>query len=370
MRLTDRQISSLKPPKRGQKTYFDDSVTGFGIRVSVGGAKSFILMYGKRRKLKTIGRYPALSLSEARIIAKQVQGEVAAHHGDLGGRSASMSFSEVRERFLEDARHHTKASTLKEYRRLLTKHFMFTKPLAHIKRQDVMDIVASLKDRPSAAHHAFVVICTLMNWAIRRGHLEVSPVPALRFKAVSRTRILTDEELKAVWHRATVTGYPHGTIVQLLILTGQRRGEIAGLCRSWIKGDEITFPTGFCKNKLEHRIPIGDLTKQIIENIPGETDLLFPARSRIDTPFSGWSKSKREFDAPLGIPEYTLHDLRRTYSSTLAKLGVPIHVTERLLNHVSGTVSGIAAVYNRHTYADEMRESVRKYEESLRGIFS
>ena len=140
-----------------------------------------------------------------------------------------MSFSEARERFLEDARHHTKASTLKEYRRLLTKHFTFTKPLGQITRQDVMEVVADLKDRPSAAQHAFIAIRTMMNWAIRRGLLEASPVPALRFKAVSRTRILTDAELKIAWHRATETDYPYGTIVQLLILTGQRRGEIAGL---------------------------------------------------------------------------------------------------------------------------------------------
>ncbi|MBI2718720.1 MAG: DUF4102 domain-containing protein [Rhizobiales bacterium] len=78
MRLTDLLIKSLKPPERGQKTYFDDSIKGFGIRVSMGGTKSFVLMYGKKRKLKTIGRYPALSLSEARTMAKQVQGEVVA----------------------------------------------------------------------------------------------------------------------------------------------------------------------------------------------------------------------------------------------------------------------------------------------------
>jgi integrase len=152
-------------------------------------------------------------------------------------------------------------------------------------------------------------------------------------------------------------GYPYGTIVKLLILTGQRRGEIAGLRRSWITDDAITFPQGFTKNRREHRIPISPLTEEIIARIPGVTDLLFPARGteKKVLPFNGWSKSKTEFDAPLGIPEWTLHDLRRTYSSNLAKLGVPIHVTERLLNHVTGIISGIAAVYNRHSYWEEMR---------------
>ncbi|MBI2718721.1 MAG: site-specific integrase [Rhizobiales bacterium] len=233
-----------------------------------------------------------------------------------------------------------------------------------------MEIVADLKDRPSAAHHAFIVIRTMMNWAIRRGLLEVSPVPALRFKAVSRTRILTDAELETVWHRATETGYPYGTIVRLLILTGQRRGEIAGLRRSWIKGDEIIFPQGFTKNKREHRIPLGPLAKLLVDEMPGETDLLFPARGGNDAPFNGWSKCKRSFDEELTISDYTLHDLRRTYSSNLARFGVPIHVTERLLNHVSGTVSGIAAVYNRHTYADEMRKAVQTWEEFVAALVS
>ena len=207
----------------------------------------------------------------------------------------------------------------------------------------------------------------MMNWCTRQGLLHSSPVPALQFKSNPRTRILTDDELRAVWHRAGDVGHPYGKIIQLLIITGQRRGEIAGLRRNWIKNDEIIFPKGFTKNKREHRIPIGSLAKQIIEQLPSETDILFPSRHSDETPFNGWSKSKCEFDQPLSIPNYTLHDLRRTYSSNLAQLGVPIHVTEKLLNHVSGTVSGIAAVYNRHTYAEEMQRAVDQHDQFLRG---
>jgi integrase len=157
-------------------------------------------------------------------------------------------------------------------------------------------------------------------------------------------------------------------MVQLLILTGQRRREIAGLRRAWIRYGWITFPIGFTKNKREHRVPLGDFAKEIIESVSGKTDLLFPARGRTDVPFSGWSKSKKEFDRVLGFADYTLHDLRRTFSSNLAKLAVPIHVTEKLLNHVSGTVSGVAAVYNRHSYADEMREAMLAYEKYLENL--
>ena len=367
MNLTDLQIKKLSLPEGAtkQKTFFDGSLKGFGLRVSVGGTKSFIVMYGKRRKLKTLGRYPETTLAKARVLARQVLGEVAGGQEAEIVRNASLFFADAREKFIEDSGHHTKLSTLNEYRRHLTKHFPFKKLLNEVSRSDIMEIVSNLKSRPSEAQHAFIAMRTMMNWAVRRGFLETSPVPSLRFKASSRARILTENELKAAWGRAVETGYPYGTMVQLLILTGQRRGEIAGLRRAWIKDGWISFPIGFTKNKREHRIPLGNLAKEIIECITSQTDLLFPARGRTDVPFSGWSKSKKEFDEVLGFADYTLHDLRRTFSSNLAKLAVPIHVTEKLLNHVSGTVSGVAAVYNRHSYSDEMKQAVIQYEEYL-----
>lgn len=370
MRLTDLQIKNCSLPTGAtkQKTFFDDTLKGFGLRVSVGGAKSFVVMYGKRRKLKTIGRYPDISLADARVEARKLIGEVAARPDDFAAQGASLPFLVARDRFLEDARARNKESTFGEYRRLLRKHFTFEKPLGQVSRQDIMDVVAELKDVPSTANHAYVAIRTLMNWAVHRGLIAASPVPSMKFKTVTRSRVLSDEELSKVWHRGVQEGHPYGTLVLLLILTGQRRGEIAGLRRSWIIDDAITFPAGFCKNKREHKIPIAPLTKQILESFAGNSDLLFPARGHDDVPFSGWSKAKRAFDKPLGIAEWTLHDLRRTYSSNLAKLGVAIHVTEKLLNHVSGTISGVAAVYNRHSYWDEMRRAAERHDDLMSSV--
>ena len=361
MRLTDLQIKKLELPKgtTKQKTFFDDSLRGFGLRVSVGGAKSFIVMYGKRRKLKTLGRYPDVSLAEARIAAKKALGKVAGVKDGVGYETGAMRFLVVRDQFLEDSRMRNKTSTFEAYKRVLLQHFTFSKKVGQISRLDVMSVVDDLKERPSEARHAFVAIRTMMNWAVLRGLITNSPVPPLQYKVSTRSRILSDDELKRVWQRAGAVGYPYGTMVQLLILTGQRRGEIAGLKRSWITDGAITFPIGFCKNKREHKIPMGTLTKEIVASIPGDTDMLFPARGRETQSFNGWSKAKRKFDQPLQIAPYTLHDLRRTYSSNLAKAGVPIDVTEKLLNHVSGKISGIAAVYNRHDYWEEICQGVR-----------
>ncbi len=364
MKLTDLLIKKLKAPTTGQKTYYDDTLAGFGLRVSQGGSKSFVIVYGEKRKRKTLGRYPAMTLANARVEAKKVQGEVLSVV-IVGNGLPAMHFDEARECFLSDSKVRTKPKTFEEYDRLLRKHFSYNKQLVEITRQDIMAAVAVLSKKPSVEQHAFVAIRTMMNWCVRHGLLHHSPVPMMRYKTTSRTRTLDDDELRAVWQRAEEIGYPYGKIVQLLILTGQRRGEITGLRRNWINDDLIVFPTGFTKNKREHRLPIGTLTKQLIDEIPDKGNLLFPSRYSDHTCFNSWSKSKRQFDEPLDLPPYTLHDLRRTYSSNLAKLGVPIHVTEKLLNHVSGSISGVAAIYNRHAYIEEMHEATLRHEAFL-----
>lgn len=369
-RLTDLLIRQLGAPKQGQVTYFDEALPGFGMRVSQGGSKSFILVFGQKRKLRTLGRYPDLALADARKKAKQVQGELLATPETDEKALQSVSFLEARDRFLADSRKRTKASTFTEYQRLLERHFEFSKPLQLLSRQDVMGAISVLSSKPSIEQHAFVAIRTMLNWCVRHGLLDTSPVPSLRFSPQSRSRILSDEELKVVWRRADEVGYPYGVLIKLLILTGQRRGEIVGLRRSWISKDTITFPVGFCKNKREHVIPLGAMARSIVDGIPSDGELLFPARGRTDTTFSGWSKAKAQFDEPLGIAPYTLHDLRRTYSSLMAALGTPIHVTEKLLNHVSGTLSGVAGVYNRYSYATEMRSAIEAYETRFLALIS
>lgn len=237
-----------------------------------------------------------------------------------------------------------------------------------ITKRDVKVLLEKINKAPSTKQHAFVAILTMMNWCVRHELIDVSPLPPMTFKTNSRSRILTDEELKIVWNRAVEVGYPFGTIVQLLILTGQRRGEVAALRRAWIDGDEMFFPGEFTKNGNEHQIPLGAMAKDIIDTVSGDQDLFFPARGKSDTIISGWSKLKPAFDKPINVFGYTLHDLRRTYSSNMAKLGVPIHITERLLNHSSGAISGVAAVYNRYDYADEMMEAVKSYENEIKII--
>lgn len=367
MRLTDILIKSLKVPEIGQKTHFDDVLPGFGVRVSQGGAKSFVVMFGQKRQLKTIGRYPELSLADARREAKRVQ-VVALTPAPLSPRHEPVPFETARDRFLADSKLRHKERTNTDYDRLLCRHFSYDKDISALTRTDIVTAVEKLVATPSEQQHAFVAIRAMMNWCVKRDLLDHSPVPALTFRSVRRSTVLSDGDLKAVYCQAIATGYPYGSIVQLLILTGQRRGEIAALRRSWIEKDLIVFPTGFTKNKLEHRCPLSPLAQAVIRALPDVGDMLFPARGAPDRPYNGWGKSKERFDIPLEVAPYTLHDLRRTFSSNLARLGTPIHVTEKLLNHVSGTVSGVAAIYNRYSYLPEMRHAVLQHDSHLQTL--
>lgn len=364
MRLTDILIKSLKVPASGQKTHFDDALPGFGVRVSQGGSKSFVVMFGPERRLKTIGRYPELSLADARREAKRVQVEALTAVAPLP-RHEPVPFDTARARFLADSKLRHKERTYTDYDRLLRRHFSYDKDIDALSRADIVTSIEKLAATPSEQHHAFVAIRAMMNWCVKRAILDHSQVPGLTFRSTTRSNVLSDTDLKAVYHRAIATGYPYGSIVQLLILTGQRRGEIAALRRSWIEDELIVFPAGFTKNKREHRCPLSPLAQALIKSLPDIGDMLFPARGVPDHPFNGWGKSKERFDKPLEVAAYTLHDLRRTFSSNLARLGTPIHVTEKLLNHVSGTVSGVAAIYNRYSYLDEMRAALALHDEHL-----
>lgn len=364
MSLTDAQIKRLKVPEKGQKTYFDDALSGFGVRVSQGGTKTFIALCGPKRKRHSIGRYPNMSLAEARARAKKIQAEFALE-SPIEIARPMLSFDDARRMFLADSEKRNRPRTFDEYNRLLHRHFSFKGNLDAIDRHQLVQALDKLKATPSEQKHAFVAIRTMMNWCCKRGHIDASPVPPLTFKTVPRDRVLTSDELRAVWLRADGYGYPFGSIVKLLILTGQRRSEVTNLRRSWLEDDAITFPAEIIKNAREHTIPMGDMTKALITDLPERTDLLFPSRLNDETPFNGFSRAKRTFDRELDIEPYTLHDLRRTFSSIMAKLGTPIHVTEKILNHASGTISGVAAVYNRHSYQSEMREAFSAYESYL-----
>jgi integrase len=362
-------------------------------------------MVGRDRQLISIGRYPEISLLDARTVAKEKLAEIT-----LGKhRPKPMVFRDALALFLKEKAVKNKASTLYITRLILNKHFkpLHARHLSEITPADIARITDSLvSTHPSAANHAFVAGRTFFKWCTRRGYIAHSPIENLERPArlVTRERVLSDDELRAVWKSAGGCG-TFGQIVKLLIVTGQRRSEIASLQSDWICGLEesattgakalrpvfldknvetvaalfqptICLPSTITKNRRQHTFPLGAIATFTLKRImEGQSSLfLFLARGiHPPKPFNGWSKAKAHLDkkvransADLDIKPWTLHDLRRTYATNLQRLGIRLEVIEALLNHVSGTRAGIVGVYNRHRYEAEMRQAVELYEKWLR----
>ncbi len=358
MRLTDMTIRALKTPSQGATIFNDDLVPGFGIRVSEGGTKSFVLTHGARRQRETLGRVGVVSLQEARTEAKRRLAEYT-----LGkNKPRTINWNAALEEYLAEKAPDLKPRTLDDYRYLLTRHFKYgTTKLSELSPHDLRKNLERLAKTPAEQQHAFVVLRAFIRWAHRKHYLDLNPMERMQapHPYVPRERIVTDNELRRVWN--AVGDNTFGKIVKLLILTGQRRGEICNLTGGMVSADTITLPATHTKNSRQHTFPLGEMAKSIL-GPPRPRDALFFTALGKTTPFNGFSPSTRKLDKQCGMSDWTLHDLRRTFASGLASLGVSLPVIERLLNHISGSFGGIVGVYQRYDFMPEMRDAITRWE--------
>ena len=370
--LTDLAIKRFPTPDKGTETYWDTRERGLGFRISQGGARTFIVLVDSGRR-KAIGRYPTISLSDARTEARRILAEKTLGRSD----PTTTTFDQALALFLAHCEQRNRSRTVRDYRRLLCRHFPFGKKrLAEISTHDITKRVDPLS--PSEGFHALAAAKTFFRWAQRRSLIDVSPCERLQAvnRPVPRDRFLADQEVREVLSTAGREGFPFGHIILLLVLTGQRRGEVAQLRWEWIDQEKrtITLPATVTKNRRSHMFPYGQAVADVLAAIPRQSDYLFPAsrehvRNKPTTVFSGWSKCKMQFDRKCQIEPWTLHDCRRTFSSGMAALGISQTVVEKLLNHISGgTLSPIAQVYNRHSYMDEMRAAITAWDAKLASL--
>jgi integrase len=255
-----------------------------------------------------------------------------------------------------------KARTHRDYRYHLMRAFRYGRTqLSEVKPEDLQKSLDKLAHSPGVRRYSFAVLRSFMRWAYRKQYVAANPVMRIDVpsKCASRENVLTDDELKRVWLSAGDDTF--GRIVKLLILTGQRRGEITEIKGGMVGKDTITFPASHTKNSKRHTFPIGQLAIEVIGGPFDQDESVFPALGK-DTPFNGHSPCKRRLDKRCGIEGWTLHDLRRTFATGLASLGVQIPVIERLLNHISGSFGGIVGVYQRYDFMPEMREAIARWE--------
>lgn len=346
--LTDVTVQRLKPG-----LYFDSRTPSFGIRVGA-NRRSWLVVRGPNRTKVSLGRYPEVSVKEAHRKAMLALAAPAV-------RMALLTFPEARDAFLAQGKWRYSS------RRALVsslKHFTWTKNIGKITHEDVRQALEAI-EHPSARAHALKDIRALFNFLVPR-FLPSSPCVGIKMQPQRpRERVLSDDEIKRIWAATADAIEPFGTIVRLLLLTGQRRSEIAKLQWDYVGEDRITLPGEFVKNGRVHVFPLTPLVRSLLPE--RGTGLVFPAPG-LDVPYAGFAYHQPKLFKASGTSGWTMHDLRRTCATNLAALNVPIHVTEKLLNHVSGSISGIAAVYNRHAYFDEMRAALEAWEGRLQNL--
>ena len=325
--LTDLSIRRFPSPEDGAATYWDTTTRGLGLRISAGGAKTFIALIGSGRR-QAIGRYPTISLKDARtecvrILAEKTLGRVRPTH---------TAFDDAKVRFIEACERRNRPRTVKDYKRHLDKHYPYGRSsVAEITPQDIIRRLAKLSDVPSERHHAFTAGRAFFAWCERQHIIDASPMAKLEVPPTSapRERVLSDSELAPVFRAVMYGADAFHHIVALLILTGQRKGEIAHLQWDWIDPTNrlITLPSAITKNKRTHTFPYDDLASKVFAAIPrfAGNPYVFPAmreqtRGKPATVFRGFGKPKERLDREIAqsserVEHWTLHDLRRTFSS-------------------------------------------------------
>lgn len=399
--LTIKAVEAIRP-RASRMEVPDGLLPGLYFVVQPTGSRSWAVRYrfaGRPRK-HTLGSYPAIDLSDARELGRNALRAVAEGRDPGDEKKAARSteasrprnlFEAVAESFVHRyAKANTRESTWRETERILDKDVLphwRGRDVREIGRRNVIELLDHVIDRgaPIHANRVLAVVRRLFGWAVERGIVETSPCQHVRAPTAerSRDRILSDDELRIVWRVATEDGWPFGRLVQLLILTGQRRDEVAEM--RWLELDLgarlWTLPRERSKNDTAHEVPLSDQALAIIERLPriaGKAKLVFTTTG--ETPMSGFSRGKERLDKLVladlqeaarrsgGDPDkveppdrWTLHDLRRTMASGMARLGIQLPIIEKVLNHSSGSFAGIVGVYQRHSFSDEKRAALERW---------
>lgn len=402
MKLTKATITKLAVPVgKSEMIVFDEDMPGFGLRLRAGGSAVWIAQYrvGAKQRRVTLGRPATLNPDRARRAAREVLAKA-----DLGQDTqmerrereakASVTLGAVAPLYLKRVEATRKSKTHGEAKRYLDVSWrpFHTRPVHEVNRREVaarLQVIAE-EHGPIASNRARATLSAFYAWAIGQGLADANPVVGTSRVGVerSRERVLTGDDIRRVW--AAAGDDDHGRILKLLLLTGQRRGEVAGMTWSELDLDRAVWsmPGHRTKNELPHDVPLSAQAKALLAAVQRRSGraLLF---GEGDGPFSGWSQSKRRLDdrvarqrAETGLgrphvkgeqpafddalPPWTLHDLRRTVVTGMNELGIAPHVVEAVVNHVSGRAkAGVAGVYNRAVYAVEKQAALQAWADHL-----
>jgi integrase len=410
-KLTAKTIENVKPPVSGRLELWDSTIStdtslsgSFGLRITANGAKSWVVMYrlDGRLKRETIGSYPAYSLLQAREQARvslEMAGRgidpVASRKAEKIKVAAIKTVLDAVEVFIQ--RHaKQKNRSWREVERVFNYYIipkMGERPLPSITPADIHEVLDALMDakHPYMANRVFAHTRKFFNWCAERHWIGEPPTKHISRPAdeEARDRVLNNGEIERLWRGCDGLGWPFGPYIKLLLVTGQRRNEVAGMKWEQIDlGNKLwTLPREETKAKRQHEVPLSPMAIELLENVPRNGKYVFSTTGK--TPISGFSKAKERCDKIMArvqleatgkkkwtdnefeknlIPAWRLHDIRRTVASGMAEIGIAPHVIEKVLNHSTGQISGVAAVYNRHTYLREKTDALYAWARALQTI--
>jgi integrase len=382
-KLTALFVESVAPPRSGQVDHWDKQVSGLGVRVSLGGRKSWTVMYRHNGQLRrmTLGAYPTLGLADARALAKQIL-RSAATGGDPAREKQEErradTFADLAALYIEKHAKPMKRTWREDQRKIeknLLPRWRNLKP-SDITRRDVIRLLDAVVDRgaPVEANRIRAVVSKIFNFGIRRGIVEANPAFMVENPGVEtpRDRVLSDEEIRKIWAAAANERPPVFDVLRIGLLTAQRRGEILGM--TWgeldLENGWWTIPAARSKNRLAHRVP---LVTQALEIVRARRDLagndsafIFQRRYRVDgdAPMTEIQKAVHRLNEATGI-DFVFHDLRRTAASNMTAIGISRLVVSKILNHVE---RGITAVYDRHSYDADKQDALLRWDRHLTRI--
>lgn len=407
-RITKKVVDQAQP---GDRDLFirDPELKGYGLKVTPGGGKTYFLEYrmggrGAPKGRITIGRHgspwtPDKARERAKELLELVRRGInpVSHKAEQNRLAVDLAFRSYADLFVEKYAKRHQVRSWQQAQRVLNhdiKPVLKDRPLHEIGRGEIKRLLEDLAGRaPALARYAHATLRKLFRWAVDRGDIERSPMTEMTPPApvISRDRVLTDDELRAVWYATVSLNKPFDAFFRLLVLTGQRRSEVAGM--SWAELDRAsatwTISADRAKNGLAHVVPLSapvlvelgrlatsskDERHKGSDNWP-ETGLVLTTTGK--TPISGITKAKKTLDVAIAktrdngaLPDWRIHDLRRTLATGLQRLGTRLEVTEAIMNHVSGSRAGIVGVYQRHSWSEEKRaalDSWGAYVERLTG---
>jgi integrase len=399
-------------PGETDRMYWDKAIAGFGLKITPAGRKVYLYRYrlappGRAAKTNpitlTIGKHGDLTPDQARDRATELAGKVAVgvdpraeerrervEAEARARRDTDLAFDLKADQWLDHYEHEKerRPSSVSQAKLVVRNHLkpaLKSKPLPEIGKSDIQSIIDAMPVRQKAMRRAvFAYASILFGWATSSGYIDRNPLQDMNKPPApkARERVLTDEELSAIWRAAAELPKPFGPFYRLLILTGQRRDEVATL--SWADLDRAaatwTIPAERAKNGRAHIVPLSAQVIAEFDALAGSS-LQWPRSGFVltttgRTPISGFSKAKAALDdlitAAGGEPmaDWRVHDLRRTLATGLQRLGVRFEVTEAVLNHISGSKGGVAGIYQRHDWKDEKRAALTAWASHVERLLS